>query len=130
MRDLSVTALERILERRRKQLEALTRRRDALRKQLEKIEEQIRQIGGDGGQAGARRKGRRRPRNEKPLAIVVGEILKKSKPGLSLGQLTAKIVASGYKSYSEDFKNVVYQSLYNNRKTIIHDEKAGVYKLR
>jgi hypothetical protein len=128
---LSVTALERMLMRKRTQLEHLTKRREALQRQLEKVDRQIGQIGGrNGGPISVRRKVRRRPRNARPLAEVVIELLKKNKSGLPLSQLTAKILATGYRSHSSDFKNVVYQCLYNNRKSIVHDEKAGVYKLQ
>lgn len=128
---LSVTALERMLMRKRTQLEHLTKRRETLQRQLEKVDRQIGQIGGrNGGPISVRRKVRRRPRNARPLAEVVIELLKKNKAGLPLSQLTAKILATGYRSHSSDFKNVVYQCLYNNRKSIVHDEKAGVYKLQ
>jgi hypothetical protein len=130
VKDLSVTALERMLLRRRMQLERLTRRREFLQRQIEKVERQIGQIGGRNGTTlHVRRKVRRRPRNSRPLTEVVVDVLKKNKTGLPLSQLSAKVLATGYKSHSGDFKNVVYQCLYNNRKTIVHDDKAGVYKL-
>ena len=130
MKELSVSALERMLSRRRTQLERLTRRRESLQRQIEKVDRQIGQIGGrNGSDLGVHKKVRRRPRNSKPLTEVVVEVLKKHKAGLALGQLSDKVLATGYKSHSGDFKNVVYQCLYNNRKTIVHDEKAGVYKL-
>jgi hypothetical protein len=131
MRDLSVVKLEQILERKRLQLERLTRQRISLQRKLEKVEREIVQIGGDNGTTlRVRRKIRRRPKNTKPLAEVVVDILKKQKAGLSLAQLAEKIQQSGYRSHSADFKNVVYQCLYNNRKTIVHDDQAGVYKMR
>ena len=130
VKDLSVSALERMLAHKRNQLDRLTRRREVLERQLSKVDRQIGQIGGRDGNGISVRKVRRRPRNAKSLMEVINEVLNKHKTGLSLADLSTKILATGYKSHSTDFKNVVYQSLYNNRKTIVHDDKAGVYKLR
>ena len=129
LRELSVPSLERLLTKKRSQLVRLARRRTRLQNQLAKVERQIGQIGGQNGESKVTRKVRRRPRNAKPLNDVVFEILKKNKAGLPLEQLKSKILATGYKSHSADFKNVVYQCLYNNRKKIVRDEKSGLYRL-
>jgi hypothetical protein len=38
-------------------------------------------------------------------------------------------LATGYKSGSSNFKNVLYQTLYNDSK-IVHDRKTGNYRLK
>lgn len=128
--ELSVPSLERLLMKKRTQLVRLARRRTTLQSQLAKVERQIGQIGGrNGSPTRVKRKVRRRPRNAQPLTEVVVEILKKNKAGFSLEQLKNKILATGYKSHSDNFKNVLYQCLYNNRKKIVRDEKSGMYRL-
>ncbi len=131
IKKLSVSELERLLTKRKSQLGKLTRRRTALERQLAAIDHKIGQLGGiaAGKSFSVRRKIRRRPRNAKSLTAVVVDVLKKNKAGLSLDKLASKVRATGYKSHSADFKNVVYQCLYNNRKTIARDENAGLYKL-
>jgi hypothetical protein len=128
--ELSVPSLERLLIKKRTQLVRLARRRTKLQGQLAKVERQIGRIGGhNGDQTRVKRKVRRRPRNARRLTDVVVEILKKNKSGFSLDQLKNKILASGYKSHSAHFKNVIYQCLYANRKKIVRDEKSGTYRL-
>jgi len=58
------------------------------------------------------------------------EVLKKQKAGLPLDKLATAVLNTGYKSGSPNFKNVLYQCLYNNKKAIVHDKKTGAYRLR
>lgn len=127
---LTVTALERMLARKRAQLDRLKRRRTLLRRQLEKVERQISQISGPAGSELKPKKTRQRPQNAQPLTKVVVDVLRKNKGGLPLAMLAEKIRATGYKSHSTDFKNVLYQCLYNQRDTVVRDEQRGLYKLK
>ncbi len=131
-KEWTVSALEQMLMRKQAQLQTLTRRRDALLGKLAKIDEAITRLTGQRGESGfkVRRRIRRRPKNERPLTEVVMEVLEKNKPGLSLRDLAEQVFATGYKSNSGNFNNVLYQCLYNNRKTIVHDAKTGAYRLR
>jgi len=63
------------------------------------------------------------------LVQVVTEILGKNKAGFSLAKLSEKVLATGYKSSSHDFKNVLYQCLYNTT-SIVHDAESGTYRLK
>ena len=129
-KELSVAVLERLLTKRRSLLDTLTRRRDQLRKNLEKIEHRIASLAGrNGGGPGKVTRRRKRPKNAKPLHQVVTEILSKSKTGFPLAKLAQKVLASGYKSNSSNFTNVLYQCLYNDSK-IVHDGKTGNYRLK
>ena len=129
-KELSVAVLERLLTKRRSLLDTLTRRRDQLRKNLEKIEQRIASLAGrNGGGPGKVTRRRKRPKNAKPLHQVVTEILSKSKSGIPLAKLSEKVFATGYKSGSSNFKNVLYQCLYNAPK-IVHDGKSGNFRLK
>lgn len=129
--ELSVAALERLLERRRSQLTSLKRRRGQLEQNLKKVDRRITDLTGSaaGTMKSVARRLRKRPKNAKPLSVVVDEILSKSKTGYPLAKLSEKVLASGYKSGSSNFKNVLYQTLYNDTK-IVHDAKSGNYRLK
>ena len=46
-----------------------------------------------------------------------------------MADLTTKITEAGYKSSSSNFRNVLYQCLYNT-KTISFDRATGTYRLK
>lgn len=127
---MSLAELERLLASKKGQLESLTKRREKLQQELEKVDQEIASIQGKGraSRGPAKRRVRRR-RNQPPLRDVVTGILSKNKKGLGLNELSEKVKATGYKSSSSNFNNVVYQCLYNT-KAIQHDKDNGVYKLK
>ncbi len=57
------------------------------------------------------------------------EILGRTKKGLTLAELGQKVLDAGYKSSSSNFRNVLYQCVYNT-KDVYHDESTGTYKLK
>jgi len=130
--DWTVPALERMLEQKKTRLESLARRREGLLRKLTRLDRMISRLGGQKFESGfaVQRKVRRRPRNARPLTPIVMEVLKKQKAGLPLDKLSTAVLNTGYKSGSPKFKNVLYQCLYNNKETIVHDKKTGAYRLR
>lgn len=127
---LSVADLEKILDERKAALQDLGQRRDVAQKALDDIDKQIQELMGDDRSLGmGRRRRRRRPKNEQSLRTVVLEVLKKNKAGLTLAMLADAVVETGYKSNSRNFRNVLYQCLYNTE-AIIHDAPTGCYKLK
>ena len=56
--------------------------------------------------------GRKRPKNDKPLPAVLADVLGGKGP-MALDDIHEAVVASGYKTSSKNFKNVIYQNLYN-----------------
>lgn len=125
--ELSVAQLEKAL------LSKLLAARTALRKELGLLDSKIRDLSGgeeastpaadsgeDTGRRGRpkgaknKRKGRgTRPKNEKSLRVYVQEELAKTKKGLTIDELITNVQASGYKSNSDKFKNVMYQCLFH-----------------
>ena len=77
-----------------------------------------------------RRKKPKRPKNAQKLPEVLKDILGRSKKGLALGELTQKVIDSGFKSNSEKFNNVVYQTLYNRKDSFERDAEGGLWKLK
>jgi hypothetical protein len=128
--DMTVAQLERMLERKRSRLDGLFKRRDRLQKQLASVDGKIGAIGGVQLDDARRRKIRRRPKNDKPLIAVVIEVLAKHPKGLMLKELAEKVLATGYKTFSDKFENTLYQCLYNNPKRLVHDAESHTYRLR
>ena len=128
-KELSVATLERLLHKRKSLLETLTDRREKLQRDLAKVEQRITSLEGrrNGSSTATRR--RKRPKNAKPLAKVVTDVLSRSKTGLPLAKLSEKVLATGYKSGSSNFKNVLYQCLYNSPQ-VVHEAETGNYKLK
>jgi len=128
-KDLTVTELERLLDQRKSEFVSLSRRKTKLERDLAKVEKRMALLEGRRGGGRLGRKFGKRPRNEKSLYETVVELLSRTKKGYPLADLTEKILSTGYKSTSSDFKNVVYQCLYN-AKEIIHDPETGTYRLK
>ena len=147
--EISVADLERILDARKSLVQELGKRRDALHKELAEIQEQLQGIvgtevklkksgakrgrppgtgkRGPGRPRGSKNRGAR-PKNERSLRDVISELLSKSKKGLTLEELTPKVVEAGYKSNSSNFSNMIYQNIYNSE-GIVKDPETGCYSL-
>lgn len=130
--ELTVAQLERLLERKRSRMNGLLKRREKLQKALAVVENRISTIGGVKREAGATkaRKVRKRPKNEKSLYEVVMVVLGQNKKGLTLADLSKKVLDTGYKTNSAKFENTVYQCLYNNQNKIMHDPDTRAYRLK
>ena len=126
----TVAQLERLLQRKRARLEGLIQKRDRLQKSLSRVERQIAEIGGAVPAGTALRKPRKRPKNGKTLLQTVHEVLTQHKKGLSLKDLTSKVLESGYKTGSTNFQNTVYQCLYHNQDHLAHDPKSHTYRIK
>lgn len=129
-RQFSITQLERLLAHRSTELSRLERERNKLQRRLTSVEHKIATVGGPASEGKVRvsgRSGRKRHKNEKSLKILVGEILGQNKKGLSLKQLTDKVLKTGYKTSSANFSNTVYQAVYNSD-AVSFDEASGLYK--
>jgi hypothetical protein len=122
--EMTVAELERILHTRRSALQELNKRRAKVQKELNKIDAEIQVLTGTSG----RHRGRR-TRNKLSLREMVLDLLKKSKKGHSLADLSRIILESGYKTASTNFRNVLYQCLYNTN-GIYHDEATGTYRYK
>ena len=147
--EISVADLERILDARKSLVQELGKRRDALHKELAEIQEQLQGIvgtevklkksgakrgrppgtgkRGPGRPRGSKNRGAR-PKNERSLRDEISELLSKSKKGLTLEELTPKVVEAGYKTNSSKFSNMIYQNIYNSE-GIVKDPETGCYSL-
>jgi len=125
---LSIADLERILDERRDQVQTLLRKQEKLQKDIAKLDAEIQDAMNPNAPIGRAKRRGPRVKNETSLRTVVEGILAKSKKGLSLSDLANKVTETGYKSNSRNFKNVVYQCVYNSE-NIVQDEATGSYRL-
>lgn len=123
---LSVAQLERMLNAKKSEIDSLTRERERLSQQLHEVDEKIRALTGRRG--GGAVPGRERPKNDMSLHDTIVDILGRYKRGLPLAELVEKVLESGYKTNSGNFRNVAYQCLYNAT-DIQHDAETGRYKI-
>ena len=113
-----------------RQLEELQQRRTTLLAELGRVDEEIAKM--QGARQTLSSSASVRPQklvNAKSLREYVLEILGRSKRGMSLSDLSAKVLAAGYRTESSNFRNVLYQCLYNT-KDVYHDDGTGTYRLK
>ena len=129
---LSTEDIKKELEKREGGLSGLYARRDELEKELADVNEQI-AAGGTGDdpapakkkrgrppgsknkpKAGAKAKTapKKRPKNEKKLPAVLADILGGKSSPMSTDEIYEAVLETGYKTTSNNFRNVVYQNLY------------------
>ncbi|MCA8988350.1 MAG: hypothetical protein KDA78_11945 [Planctomycetaceae bacterium] len=118
--EMSVADIQSLLKEKQSKVRSLTKKREKLLQQLADIDNQIKDL--SGGAAGARFK------NDKSLEQYIVDALKKNKKGLTLAELASAIKDAGYQSSSSNFKNVVYQNLYNSD-LFKRDSKSSRYVL-
>jgi len=129
VKEMTVAQLEQALQKKKGRLDALVGRREQLQRQLDKVERSIEDIAGRGAMEGDLRKRRKRPKNAQSLRAIVLDLLTKNKKGLSISELHERVEGTGYKTRSRNFRNVLYQCLYNTE-GISHEKETGKYVLK
>ncbi|QDU80322.1 hypothetical protein Pla110_20490 [Polystyrenella longa] len=127
--DMPVSDLELMLNKQKKRIIELAKKRDKLRAELDTVESELENLGV--ASAPKRSKLVRRPRvkNKMPLHKTVYEVLEQNPKGLTINELKDKVLETGYQTKSADFGNVLYQCLYNRPKMFRKDDKTGAYKV-
>tara|TARA_B100000029_G_scaffold170643_3_gene166913 strand:- start:92 stop:505 length:414 start_codon:yes stop_codon:yes gene_type:complete len=128
--ELSVAQLETLLAQQKGRVSALSSKRDRLQKELASIDVELKTL--QGATTSDARRGRRRgkrPKNTQSLTAVVAGILGDNTKGLGLDDLVTKVVESGYKTKAKNFKNVVYQCVYNSP-AVYRDKQSGTFRLK
>jgi hypothetical protein len=121
---LSLVDIEKLIEQRQNQIEALLVKRDQLESEIERIDRAIQAL----LTSGTSTRVRRLPKNVSSLRVVMLSVLGKNKKGLPLDELAQQISDTGYKSNSRNFENVVYQCIYDTPE-VEHDEATGTYRV-
>ena len=128
----SLSQLERIMEKKRRDLMDLGRERAALQKKLDAVDERIRQIGGGngffGGVGGGGGRGGRRARNEKSLVEVMAEVLGRFGKAMKVSDIADAVQSAGYRSSSPNFRSIVNQQLIKDKR--FTSAERGFYQLK
>jgi gamma-glutamyl:cysteine ligase YbdK (ATP-grasp superfamily) len=124
---LSVSELERILNRRRAKLAQLSREKDRLERQLAVIDNKIRAVGG-GRQSGFTVTAGGRARNPTSLLKTLVQVMENSAKPMSVEDILRGVLDTGYRSTSPNFRSIVNMTLIKERKKFTN-VKRGVYDL-
>lgn len=111
-RELSIAALEATIARQRSRLEKLRKQRGKLAVRIQKIDRQIEALQGD--ERGAPRRRVKRARSAATVSQLVTQVLQEAEGPLRVKEIAGKVLESGYKTTSKNFKNVVAQFLYKS----------------
>lgn len=127
----AVQQLEESFNVKRMEIEGLQAKRAPIENEISAINAEISQILGDGRTIESilgigKRSKRKRFANEKSLRAVVIEALKKP---MRLAELAGAVIETGYRSNSGNFRNVLYQCLYNNSELFQYSAATGNYSL-
>jgi DNA-binding transcriptional MerR regulator len=130
---LTLAQIERLLNKRRSELERLYSRRAAIVKRLAQIDDSISRIGGKTGgaarvPAGPGKRPRTRAHNTRSLADVMQDILTKSGKPMRVTVLADAVKASGYRSNSADFRAIVNQMLIKDKRFTAAER--GFYQMK
>lgn len=118
---LSISELQRMLESQRRRLSKLRKQRTRLQKELDELDRQIATLDGR-AVAGTR------AHNAMSLVATIETVLRKAGKPLPVREIMARVLASGYRSNSANFRALLNQ-------TLIKDERfasvgRGVYQLK
>lgn len=122
--DLSLAALERLIAKRRHEIDRLLRRRRKLEGKIDRIDQQIAAMGGNAAAVGRRGS---RPRNAVSLIEAIVTVLEKAGKPLGVPEITEKVLATGYRSTSSAFKSIVNQTLIKDKQ--FKNTARGIYGL-
>ena len=121
--NLSLAALQSIMESRRTELGKLRKQRNDIQRKLDHVDRQIDRIEGSGGRTSGGR-----ARNSKSLTETLEEVLNAGKP-MKVGDIVEAVKASGYRSSSANFRGIVNQTLIKEDKRFTAPSR-GLYQLK
>lgn len=120
---LSIGELERLLRRRQREVDSLTRKRAKVEKKLRALDERIRLASGSVASSGGVR-----PRNELTLVEAIEGAFKGTTRPLTVGEIMERVLAAGYQSTSSNFRGIINQTLIKERQ--FQSAGRGVYGLK
>jgi hypothetical protein len=125
--NLNIAQLQQILNSRRSELSKLAKQRKDAQRKLYAIDREIERVGGNGS-VGVGRRGR--ARNDKSLADTIEEVMRGVGKPMGVGDITAAVESTGYRSNSASFRAIINQTLIKERKRFAPSGARGVYQLK
>jgi len=125
----SLAQLQKLMRSRQTEVNRLTRQRDKVQKKLDTLDARIAAASGGAGAGRASGGGGGvRARNEQSLQDVIHHVLGKSGGPMGVGDILAKVQATGYRSNSANFRGIVNQTLIKDKRFI--NAGRGLYQLK
>ena len=126
--NLNIAQLEQILNDRKSAITRLQKQRKDAQKKLDRIDREIEKVGGSSG--GPRTGPGSRARNEKSLPETLDQVLRAAGKPMKVGAITEAVLATGYRSNSDNFRAIVNQTLIKERKRFLPSGERGTYQLK
>jgi hypothetical protein len=126
--NLNIAQLEAILNERKSTVSRLLKQRKDAQKKLDHIDREIAKIGGASG--GPRTGPGSRARNDKSLPETLDDVLRATGKPMKVGDITEAVLATGYRSNSDNFRAIVNQTLIKERKRFLPTGERGTYQLK
>jgi hypothetical protein len=120
--NLSLAALQSILESRREEVSKLKKQRAELQRKVDLLDRMIDRIEGDG------RGGNGRVRNSKSLNDTLAEVLRDGGKAMKVGDIVDAVKATGYRSNSANFRGIVNQTLIKDKRFVAPER--GMYQIK
>ena len=127
--NFNIAQLERVLQEKKSELDRLLRQRSELQKKMNVLDRQIERV--EGGMNGTRRAaggGGRRARNERSLIEAIELVLRDAGRAMKVPEIMEAVLASGYRSGSDNFRGIVNQTLIKDKR--FGQVERGVYELK
>ncbi len=125
--NLNIAQLEEILNARKSELTRLEKKRRELQKELEEVDREIGKIGGGPGNA---RRPNGRAQNDKSLPQTLVEVLRNAGRPMKVREIADAVLATGYRSNSDNFRAIINQTLIKERKRFVQTGERGVYQIK
>jgi hypothetical protein len=125
---LTLSDLERMIEKRRAEVALLANEREQLRNRLAALDAKLRVLAGRASTGAVLSRGGR-GRTGLSLVATLSNILSGAKKPLSVGEIVEKVQASGYYSKAANFRGLVNQTLIKQRK-LFSNAGRGLYEYR
>ncbi|MFZ4429005.1 MAG: hypothetical protein ACOYPS_01495 [Phycisphaerales bacterium] len=110
---VSTQILQQEIRRRQRQVGALQRKRQTLLKRLQKLDEQLNELGVGGGAVARGGTGRVRPQNKVSLVEALAAVLKGKT--MTVSNAAEAVKKSGYKTNAANFRVMVNQTFIKHR---------------
>lgn len=123
--NLSLSALESIMESRRSELNKLRKQRTKIQRELNAVDRQIDKIEGGGGGG---RGGNGRVRNAQSLNDTIDQVLREGGKPMKVGDIVDAVKAAGYRSSSANFRGIVNQTLIKDKR--FNAPERGLYQVK
>ena len=111
-----------MLQQRKAELSKLRKERAGLERQMSKLDRRIDTLGGGRSRGG-------RARNAMSLTAVMEDVLGKAGKPMQVGDILARVEASGYRSSSPNFRGIINQTLIKEKKRFASAGR-GLYQLK